>query len=898
MKKHRLLTFVVTHSLVISLTAPAFGQGFKANDFVDQPYSPFEGRGSGLKLTTADEQSCKAPRSRLFSRSQSGLISFFKNTSCQTAGKEILGDMLNEVSCRMVNDCFKEKELPLAQKTKERLDSEFMGYMIRENLAAEYDKYQQSESRDLRDLLAYADKMPDDYKKQIKFCPDYKPSSSKCLNENEFDKIAKLYFASFNSKGVKEFDFKSRGRTATLPGQQVPKMKVGSLLPVPQIMAGIANDFQSGFDLWKSGMNQTFQAKVSAQLLKSMAEKSTPEADFSNYVSFEKDWADTMKKNSNSFDPKEDKLLDDIVKAVILDVGKLPENELKEKVIKAVVKYSVEGNDLILSHKKDNAEAIEKLLEKVKFTAADITSSDRQSLSRKMNELRVQLANNAFESDCQKAVVSIGQMCSKVSENLKAGTIKGEKVKTDKLFEAMLDSYKKTNPSQEDFEARKAAYEMMANAKDQVYGRYATLIFNMNSCKEKHPGIIEISEKEKEATTEFINQESRTAQQNKETAAKHIVEFAAKDETFKREIIKSGFNHDLAKYEKIISNYTPAVTEDTKSKFVTTEKFDTSAKPYMADMPVPPGNQNFVSQNTNPSSNGTNAIQPNYNFVNNQPEVQAEKIKPAVNPLEEKLKALEKKESSLRKKMNSAVAESSQEQESDELAALRKQIEELKQEKDKSLSKQAQDSKPKSDVQEKNQVVSGPSAGPAVSALKISGDDSKDSSRNEEKSMARSIGPDQGADYASAGPGHSAALAEGRGPASVGGASGNGGKGGADKAASALVLTKNVELALDSGAILENPNEVDIALAMEKTKGEPFIIRENGELMKITPVLDAKGKLVLSSEGKIKFKKIKLTKAQQELIVKEANVNKAAKEVGVEPVRLYKLKSLLKEVRR
>lgn len=891
MKTRRLLALVS----MLSLATPAFGQSFKG-DFVDSQLSPFNGLGSGLKKVQ-EPLACKAPRSRFFSRSQSSLISFFQNTSCQTAGREILGELLTEVSCNMVNSCFKEKELPLNQKERERLDAEFMGFMIRENLSAEFNKYQSTESRDLRDLFSYIDKMPEEYKKQIRFCPEYKPSTEKCLNEDGFDEMAKLYFTSLNSAEIQRTDFKSLGKTATLVKPQMLMEPKRNVLSDIGYLQGLASDgAPNSFDLWRSGLNQQWNARKSAQLLKSTLDKSTAQTDFIGHVNLEKDWADVIKKNSNSFDPLEDKLLNSLSVAVALDGAVIPENELKDRVKKALIKFIHDGDDLILSYKKNDNAKIEKLIDQMSFKTEDFTSADRRSLSKKMNGLRVQLANEAFESDCAKTVISLGQMCSKVSENLKDGKINGVTVKNENLFAAMKESYKKTNPSPEELEKRSEFYDKMGMAQDQVYGKYATLIFNVNSCKEKFPGTIDISEKSKEAAREFIDQETRNVQHNKETAAKHIAAIVEKDEGFKKELSKTGFNLDIFKKDKLFAdNSFQSVSKDVdhKSPVNAFDKIDTTVKPVNNAISSQVMNQNFAAPNPN---SGT---QNNYNFMNAPLVDQSAQNKAPVNPLEEKLKALEKKEKTLRRKISSgASAESEQDEQSDELAALRRQIEELKQEKAAATPKKSdQDSRIASGNGE-SQSASGAPGTDRPASLKISADNSAgETARKEEAAAVRSMAASQGADFA-ADSGAGAVGAAGRNPASTGAGGSASGKAGAEKLGGGLVLTKNGELALDPTTILENPNEGDIALVMEKTKGEPFIIRENGELVKVAPVLDAKGKLVLSSEGKIKFKKIKLTKAQQELIVKESNVNKAAKEVGVEPVRLYKLKSLLKEVRR
>jgi hypothetical protein len=115
-----------------------------------------------------------------------------------------------------------------------------------------------------------------------------------------------------------------------------------------------------------------------------------------------------------------------------------------------------------------------------------------------------------------------------------------------------------------------------------------------------------------------------------------------------------------------------------------------------------------------------------------------------------------------------------------------------------------------------------------------------------------------------------------------------------EKTASGIMLSKSGEVVIDPTNIPENPKDGDIVNFIEESKGQPFLIRENGILMKVTVELDKSGKPQLADNGKPRFKKVRISKAQEANIVKEAsNVQKSLKEVGRDPTRLFKLRSLI-----
>lgn len=818
------------------------------------------------------QQSCPAPKVRMLGSSQSSLVHFFKNLSCDSASKEILGESLTSYQCRSVNDCQAQqrKISPITSEENKFIRNQVMDFILRENVHSELTKYQAAESKNLKDLVTFADKMPDEFKKQIHFCPNYNFNPEKCLNEAELDNAAKNYIAGFSSQD-EPARFKSAFRS--LDANEDFK----KILLDPEMKP------------WVTRVNQRYETQRSQMILDSRKEKRSGSDDFKRLMNLDQSRSDDIREGSVDFSPDNDLLLNEIIKSVVHDVGKISQNELKERVKSVVLKFSLNDRDLILSHpSKSVKNSIEKAFESMTFDSDDIVKSDRKSLSKKMNELRVQVANRILDEECKQRIVSMGQMCAKISDNMKSGKAGVKSLNDADIFAKMLASFKKMKGNDKNFDQIIAEFQRMGEAKDKVYNRYINLMFNTTICKEKHPGTILNSSEDDEAVGDYQKSTEAFAQQTKEDASNDIAKMIERDDNLRQKLAQSGFNFTALK-----ADYPNLDLHQAKSE---------------SSLPN-------IETATSPLKTLTNEIQPvmNTNIVQNQHSVRnfdvsnsdssADEARKNADKyfgeeaLTERIKALEKKESSLRKKITSSNTEDIQDVgANNELSTLRRQIEELKNQRGGAATAASAESTSVSNdkVEGQNAARFTGNSDRVKSRVIASETDSIDSLRAE-MAQARVQANPGSADYQ---PDAQAAAGAARSPASSGNQAATGVKGGTEKNMAGLTLTKGGDGALDSSSILDNPNEGDIALFMERTHGEPFIIRENGELIKVSPVLDANGKLVLTSNGKIKFKKIKLSKAQQELIAKEANVNKAAKEVGVEPVRLFNLKSLLKEVRR
>ena len=118
-----------------------------------------------------------------------------------------------------------------------------------------------------------------------------------------------------------------------------------------------------------------------------------------------------------------------------------------------------------------------------------------------------------------------------------------------------------------------------------------------------------------------------------------------------------------------------------------------------------------------------------------------------------------------------------------------------------------------------------------------------------------------------------------------------------ERSGAGLVLTKVGDVAVDLSKIPENPPEADIFTLIEKSGGEPFIIRENGVLMKVTASLGSDGKPKIV-HGKVQYKKTRLKADQEKLILRDVNAQRELKEVQADPTRKYRLDELIRSLQK
>lgn len=822
----------------------------------DDSFAPVSQR---LQTPSYPEQ-CKGQRPKLFNNSQRKLFEVFANFSCRGAEKEILGQSMTFESCSMVSNCLSEVKT-LSNDERDWLKAELMGFLVRENLKAEIKQYEKSEK--LRDLIGVAKALPKEFKSKVKFCQNIKASTPTCLNEKFFDRIAKANFVSLFSTNTAE-----KWKNATGSGR-----RSSSALPAAVNLRAEIN------------LNLIASQATAVSLI---AKGNTPfDQKFKDIVDLENSSGKFAASLLKNFDPKEDPLLEAVAKAYAGNAKIENPADIKSFLKKTIKEFISTEKDAILTYNEHiSNSAIDKAIDKMDINVNDIVAPERLALSEKMNNLRVEIANENLANECDLSVLSIGQMCSKVSESLKGAKINATEVKKENIFKLMLDSYNNAGQTNDEIEEKKKTIERLAQTRGQIYNSYVSLLFNLNACHESFPDLSRPSRAEEN----YIKKEEDNAQRDASGASQRIYQVAQESSS---SIIKtlqnSGFDfHSL-----------PGL--DRKGLSLSDEMPDKVMKPSPKELStleeVKNPSENLRQSNAQPMIN--NGIQ-NYQDLATVSghENPMKTAFGATDALDEKLRSLEKMESSLRKKMpntDSSDDSSSESEGPDELSDLKRQIEELKKQNTASKNNDSATAQ-KIAGSEKSGSLGATSGGP--SSLSRSFDRSALDRVASEQGVVptRLASPAVSADYAGETP-TSAGL--GRAPASTAPGAQAQGKGGAEKGGlTGALLTKGAEASNDSAMILENPNEGDISKAMEKTRGEPFIIRENGELIKVAPVLDDKGKLVLLSDGKIKYKKIKLSKEQLKLIATDTNVIKVAKEVGVEPIRLYQLKSALKGVRR
>lgn len=113
-----------------------------------------------------------------------------------------------------------------------------------------------------------------------------------------------------------------------------------------------------------------------------------------------------------------------------------------------------------------------------------------------------------------------------------------------------------------------------------------------------------------------------------------------------------------------------------------------------------------------------------------------------------------------------------------------------------------------------------------------------------------------------------------------------------------LTLTgKKQEEAADVSTIMADPKESDLLTMAEQTDGKPFIIQEKGEFVRVIPVLDAKGSIVIKN-GKMVFKKVKIKELSKSEKSKLMDKVRLTKEVDHLPTRKHELDALMKKTSR
>lgn len=876
MRKLLSLTCILSMTSTPVLSAPIFKSKVYGHSSAPK-------KASLLTSLLDDPQVCKAKQPDILNRrSQGNLFVIFENIACSGVDEHLGSSSLDLNYCQTVNKCveFQSGEFSISDEDKVFLEEEALDFLMRENAQIEMGKYTNSEN--FQDLLSFIKKMPEKYKSKIGNCEQVKEVKNNLCTESTTEaKIAQHYIRTSLDKKTQ-----SNASAALKSEDEIVDMMTGNTRRYNRKMFEVM-DLAQNARMYQGAKTQAFSKVYDGALMR------------------EKERAESASNISSDFDPEKDSIVD----SVFLDVLKyknseyknnvmlIPADKFKEIVRESLLKASRNSNDYIFNYANRNTqEVIEKALNMVNFNQKDFIINPevgRKALSSKINQIRVELAKSHLAEDCNKTTSSIAQVCTNISKKMQSGgALDLLNAYQEDPFKKMIDYYQKSDVQDKDKKIKKL--ETMRSARGQVFKKYLSYSLQVSICDEKFPKEISAASKRSQARSQVksdkVDELEKAAEVSRASTIAALSETAKRNETFKKEIKAMGIqlNTDVPK-----SNL---ATVDLPLQQAKVEINDSSSRLNA----FAESQKSFLPDNVNQNSNkNAKPFEPSISEnMNNFNVIDDEKRERSINnSYEEKLRSkfaeLESKEKAMAKKVSQAnldAAAADKVESTDELLDLRRQIEELKKSQVKAVADQ-KEAAVKSE--EKVSEVRSSAKNGSIFGSKSSSSDS--SERNDSTVAAASIVASNSQPAVFDNPQVDRAAT--RGPASAGFSGANSGaKGVGDKVAAAagIILSKSGEVMQDTASILDNPKETEIAKLLEVTNGQPFLIRENGVLMKVTLALDTDGK-PQKDKGRIRFKKEALSKAQQETIVKEANIQKSMKEIDRDPTRLFNLKSLLKE---
>ncbi len=886
-----------THFLLLAVVSSLVTQNSVAGVSYSSPlvggetiqYTPVP-RNANANSLFVDEQkkydACNTP-DLLQLKSQARLMKLFTNVACSSVGTFVSSDKLDINYCEAVNKCNSvesgDVDQTLDKATRDFLEQEAMDYLIRENVKQEMTKYTGRNALKFKTLLKYTDHLPPEFKSKINKCAGKElPAHDECIANSLWDSKTKFYMTEKSSGDVtNEVQGYEKGPLSGLEEKTSSTSSSSAALPDPHLanaVAALANN-------------------------KTLAEA---------FASFSADdHLSIVDRSYNSLNPAEDMVLQTI-KSDLTDAttGKLivsPE-EARKKVIDTIVKYTasrlvIKVDPIFKYRTSAQLETdLKSALENINFTAEDFAVNEKlvmKGLANKINSVRLTLANKYIADDCGQYSTSIGDVCSNLTNRLGSGRIVDVLSENkDTIFENIYDYYKNSNDR--DRESKIALLKKIIDGKSGGYQKYLSFMIEKKACVEKFKGDLQNTDSKPTLTDlankKRIDDEMEAAfKADREAKTRVVKDAISRNTNLQDDLRRAGLrtsdlkiesNRDTLSIASGGSLAGPAVNRGAESIIgAHSDDYITATK----------GLQDQTAMNTHPQQQVRN-FDPivdstiTTNAVGKAEEKKARDEEDDVNAqLRSRLAQLEGKEKSLSKKLSTSNEEDSDAKSSDELQSLRQQIEELK----KLQTKNAK---------EREEAIARISDTPTVASNSSSNDNHElvvnsgsqnahsqntngDSDAAVAASHSNTASTGNGGDYA--------ANASGNAASHSASSSGSSGKGSSEKSGNGIVLTKTGETMIDPTSIMDNPNEKDIVSTLELGNGQPFLIRENGVLMKVSVELDSKGKPKVNN-GKIVYKKTKLTKEQQRSVAQEVtNTQKAMKEVSNEPVRLYNLRSLL-----
>lgn len=807
-------------------------------------------------------------------KSQINLMKLFENVACSGVGEVISSESLDLNYCKALSKCSDTQVSQTNINASDRrfLENEASVFLLRENAQKEMDRYTTLKAESVKDLASFVGKMAPRFKSKVVQCESFSNNSvNSCLiGDPVKTKVVQLYIATAYDKKLKKsasslekpsFDNQLVDNLGTARSQQSNEQSLAQSFKV----ISVENDFNFN------------------QFLKDLQNK---EAEATHYI----------RTHSNLMDAENDVVLRNVNLEVIKrnnDVLKISDEEIKDIVRKSLHKSTQTSNDFIFTYNNKDSEAIiNKAISELNFGAKDFNFANdagKKALSDKLNEIRVRLANSHFASECPKVNTSIDQVCSNIFKKIEKGTA------LDLLYEnkedplsKMIDFYQNNNVDKKDEIIAKLT--KMKGAPGNVYQKYLSFFLQVDICEDKFAselksksdrrnGSSKLEEKMKEIEAEFKTSRAETIATINETARKSA--------SFKAEMNNLGIKvPEYAKKEMINSVEIPAHTAKVDGAINKNDDFMSQTKNYFSDQ--------TAAQNMKV----TKPFEPTYNdSIENFKAIDERKKANEPTEYETKLKAklaeLESKEKAISKKIaqnNSDSKDAEKSEELDQLSDLKRQIEDLKKSQVTAAANKAAQAGAVS--AENNSAAKAQSQNNGSASTSV-GFGSKASTSDVEVADSKSAGSASVANNSQSVE-QSSNSAASRSVASTGPSGLSSNKTGAEKSFSGLVLSKTGEVLQDPASIVDNPKEGEIASMLEVTNGQPFLIRENGVLMKVLVELDSNGKPQLT-KGKIRYKKERLSKEQQQVIVKDTNIQKSLKEVDRDPARLFNLKSLIKK---
>lgn len=803
-----------------------------------------------------------------------------------------LADFLKDDSCSSVNTFEKSKDI--SESDKQFIYAEWVSYYLRENANNEVDKLTSTKSDSFKELMKAVGELPSDESSNVGHCEDIKNSNGKCIDSENWDKVVQQNVIERMLKNSKEATEKGAHKSSNLMLLEAGEFKFN-----PSQVLGLDIFCRSG-----EACDLESKRKMSKIPLRS----------------------DEI--------PKRDSLIEYIAKATkdFLSNGqpskKLQKDALRNIVKKSIYNYALLGEDKILGYNVPMLESnLDRIMKDVDFTMSDFSyppSKGPVQLEKKINKIKVQLANRYVDEDCGENNFSYAQVCEKLQKSLTMDNVIA-------LFKKKTSRISKKNPGGSIFSEMAKYYEgqnkdatkkekllKMGEDSDRLYEKYLSFLMEKRTCGEKNKKT-SLFDGASGPTKDDLDKKDKLIDEMRETAVKEVEKDIEKHPELKQvyETYRAKWNIANPKTETVSNadsnNALAKISTNTSlSKNIESEVLPVKENAARSNDSSPKAESGNINNSLHKSFNsGVNDIMSNTtvmaeakNKIINTDKLDQEK------ELQETLAKLEAKEKKLAKKM--ASTKSSNDVSGNEIGSVKERVKETNSESDEllKLRKQIEDFK-KTQTQSDSSKALASENSSAASLKNANNLSQKRESEREHSSIAMNgMNPDIGVarngdnlykapvsgtnnnSEISQAATTTASLARAVGPSNVANAVS---KNGNDRSSFGIILSKNGETMIDPSSIIDNPKEGDIINLLEKGHGEPFLIKENGTLVKIAPLLDELGKPKISKDGKPLFKKVRLSKEQQTAIAKEANIIKSSKEVGPSPVRLFNLKSLIDE---